>query len=67
MKKDSNQNTYEDVANMRITYKKDKKVISFQAYKNAETDSLHIGPEIEVKNKEVILELIEALCKLAKG
>jgi|ADurb_Gel_01_Slu_FD_contig_21_635172_length_667_multi_3_in_0_out_0_2 hypothetical protein len=75
MKQDGNGNIFEDVANIRITYKKQSNrtadkdwaetdVLSFRAYKNADTDALHMGAEVTLKNKETILELIEALCRL---
>lgn len=75
MTKDSSNNIYENVGNMRITYKQqsnrntekdwaDTDVLSFRAYKNADTDALHMGAELTLKNKETILELIEALCRL---
>lgn len=75
MQKDSSNNNYEDIGNIRVTYKKqsnrdaekdqaDTDVISFRAYKNADTDALHMGAELTLKNKETILELIEALCRL---
>lgn len=75
MAKDSSNNIYENVGNIRVTYKKqnnreaekdwaDTDVLSFRAYKNADTDALHMGAELTLKNKETILELIEALCRL---
>ncbi len=75
MRTDSNGNIFEDVSNIRITYKKQSNrpadkdwaetdVLSFRAYKNADTDALHMGAEITLKNKETILELIEVLCRL---
>ncbi len=75
MQKDSSDNIYENVGNIRITYKQQSNrdaekdwaetdVLSFRAYKNADTDSLHMGAELTLKNKETILELIEALCRL---
>ena len=75
MQKDSSDNVYENVGNIRITYKQqsnrdsekdwaDTDVLSFRAYKNADTDALHMGAELTLKNKETILELIEALCRL---
>lgn len=78
MKTDSSGNIYEDVANIRVTYKRqsnrtadkdwaDTDVLSFRAYKNSDTDSLHMGAELTLKNRETILELIEALCKLYRS
>lgn len=75
MEQDGSGNYYEDVANIRITYKKQSNrtadkdwaetdVLSFRAYKNADTDALHMGAEVTLKNRETILELIEALCRL---
>ena len=75
MQKDNSDNVYENVGNIRITYKQqgnrdsekdwaDTDVLSFRAYKNADTDALHMGAELTLKNKETILELIEALCRL---
>jgi len=75
MPKDSSNNIYENVGNIRITYKQQNNrdaekdwaetdVLSFRAYKNADTDALHMGAELTLKNKETILELIEALCRL---
>lgn len=75
MQKDSSDNIYENVGNIRITYKQQSNrdaekdwaetdVLSFRAYKNADTDALHMGAELTLKNKETILELIEALCRL---
>lgn len=66
---------YEKVGNIRITYiqqknrepKKDwagSDVLSFRAYKNADSDALHMGAELKLKDRETILELIEALCRL---
>ena len=54
MTKDSSNNIYENVGNIRITYKQqsnrnaekdwaDTDVLSFRAYKNADTDALHMG------------------------
>jgi hypothetical protein len=78
MKTDGSGNIYEDVANIRVTYKRqsnrtaekdwsDTDVLSFRAYKNSDTDSLHMGAELTLKNRETILELIEALCKLYRS
>jgi hypothetical protein len=75
MTKDSSNNIYENVSNIRITYKQQSNrvaekdwaetdVLSFRAYKNADTDALHMGAELTLKSKETILELIEALCRL---
>ena len=75
MKKDGNGNIFENVSNIRITYKKqsdrevekdwaETDVLSFRAYKNAESDSLHMGAEVSLLNRDTILELIEALCRL---
>ena len=75
MTKNSSNNIYENVGNIRITYKQqsnrnaekdwaDTDVLSFRAYKNADTDALHMGAELTLKNRETILELIEALCRL---
>ena len=75
MQKDSSDNIYENVGNIRITYKQQSNrdaekdwaetdVLSFRAYKNADTDALHMCAELTLKNKETILELIEALCRL---
>lgn len=75
MKKDNGGNYFEDVANIRVTYKKQKDrdakknwaetdVLSFRAYKNVNTNALHMGAEITLKGKETVLELIEALCRL---
>jgi hypothetical protein len=75
METDSNGNIFENVANIRITYKKrsnrtadkdwsETDVLSFRAYKNEDTDSLHMGAEVTLKSKETILELIESLCRL---
>ncbi|MBK8774742.1 MAG: hypothetical protein IPM10_07955 [Chitinophagaceae bacterium] len=78
MKTDGSGNIYEDVANIRVTYKRqsnrtadkdwaDTDVLSFRAYKNSDTDSLNMGAELTLKNRETILELIEALCKLYRS
>ncbi|MBS1649958.1 MAG: hypothetical protein JSR09_09670 [Bacteroidetes bacterium] len=78
MRTDGSGNIYEDVANIRVTYKRqsnrtadkdwaDTDVLSFRAYKNSDTDSLHMGAELTLKNRETILELIEALCKLYRS
>ena len=75
MTKDSSNNIYENVGNIRITYKQqsnrnaekdwaDTDVLSFRAYKNEDTDALHMGAELTLKNRETFLELIEALCRL---
>lgn len=75
MKQDGNGNIFEDVANIRITYKKQSNrtadkdwaetdVLSFRAYRGGDNDALHMGAEVALKNKETILELIEALCRL---
>jgi len=77
MAKDSSDNIYENIGNIRITYKKksnretdkdwaDGDVLSFRAYKNADTDALHMGAELKLKDRETIIELIEALCRLYK-
>jgi hypothetical protein len=78
MRTDGSGNIYEDVANIRVTYKRqsnrtadkdwaDTDVLSFRAYKNSNTDALHMGAELTLKNRETILELIEALCKLYRS
>jgi len=75
MPKDSSNNDYEDVGNIRVTYKKQSNrdsekdwantdVISFRAYRGEDKSSLHMGPELILTNKETILELIETLCRL---
>ncbi len=75
MKLDKNGNPFENVSNIRITYKtqsnrvtktnwSETDVLSFRAYKNAETDALHMGAELIIEDKETIIELIGALCKL---
>jgi len=75
---DGNGNLFEKVANIRITYKKQSNinaeknwaetdVLSFRSYKNEDTDSLNMGPELTLKNKDTILELIEALCRLYRS
>lgn len=72
---DSSGNIYEDVGNIRVTYKKqsnrsadkdwsDTDVLSFRAYKNSDSDALHMGAELTLQNRATILELIEALCRL---
>ena len=61
---DSSGNVFEKVNNIRITYKKADNVLSFRAYKNADTNSLHIGAELDLKDEGTMLELIEALCRL---
>ena len=78
MRTDSNGNVYEDVSNIRVTYKKqsnrsadkdwsDTDVLSFRAYKNSNSDSLHMGAELTLQNRETIVELIEALCRLYRS
>lgn len=78
MAKDSSNNIYENVGNIRITYKQqgnrdsekdwaDNDVLSFRAYKNADTDALHMGAELRLKDRETIIELIEALCRLYRA
>lgn len=78
MTTDSNGNIYENVANIRVTYKKqgnrssDKDwagtdTLSFRAYKNNNSDALHMGAELTLQSKDTILELIEALCKLYRN
>lgn len=75
---DSKGNIYEDVANIRVTYKKqsnrtadkdwsDTDVLSLRAYKNSNSDSLHMGAELTLQNRETIIELIEALCRLYRS
>lgn len=75
---DSSGNNYEDVGNIRVTYKKqsnrsadkdwsDTDVLSFRAYKNSNSDALHMGAELTLQNRETILELIEALCRLYRS
>ena len=72
---DKNGNLYEDVGNIRVTYKKqddrdeskdwsETDVLSFRAYKNSDSDALHMGAELTLINDETILELIEALCRI---
>jgi hypothetical protein len=78
MRTDSSGNIYEDVGNIRVTYKKqsnrssdkdwsDTDVLSFRAYKNSSSDSLHMGAELTLQNRETIVELIEALCRLYRS
>lgn len=78
MSKDGNGNLYENVGNIRVTYKKqsdrdeskdwsETDVLSFRAYKGSDTDGLHMGAELTLKNDETILELIEALCRLYRA
>lgn len=78
MSKDGNGNLYENVGNIRVTYKKQSNrdeskdwsetdVLSFRAYKGSDTDALHMGAELTLKNDETILELIEALCRLYRA
>ena len=75
MEIDSKGNQYEEVSNIRITYVSQQSrteinnwsegdVLRIQAYRNLEEKSLHIGPEIDLRSRSTILELIEALCRL---
>jgi hypothetical protein len=66
MKTDSSNNVYEKVSNIRVTYKRREKRISFRAYKNANSNSLHIGAELILKDKDTISQLIETLCRLQR-
>jgi hypothetical protein len=74
---DSKGNQYENISNIRITYvsqqsRTDVKnwsegdVLRIQAYKSegADSNSLHMGAELDLRSPSVILELIESLCRL---
>jgi len=65
--KDSSENTYFDVANIRITalrqtWDNDKPGLRVQAYKG-KGDALFQGAELPVPDKETAYELIKAIAK----
>jgi hypothetical protein len=70
MQQDNNGNNFENIGNIRITYKKQtdtgNDILSFRAYKDAETNSLHLGAELVLESQEKFIELIETLCRLYK-
>lgn len=77
---DSKGNQFEKVSNIRITYVSEHSrstinnwtegdVLRIQAYKSEgdESNSLHIGPELDLHTPSTILELIESLCRLYRA
>lgn len=75
MEKDNKGNIYENVGNIRITYKRQEDriestdwsetdVLGFRAYKGSDSDALHMGAELSLKDSQTIIELIETLCRL---
>ncbi|TYP95423.1 hypothetical protein LX73_0726 [Fodinibius salinus] len=77
MPTDEKGNQFVEVSNVRVTYvsKKSRKgikdwskgdVLRIQAYRG-NGNALHQGPELDLKEPDTILELIEALSRLIRG
>lgn len=77
MPKDEKGNQFVNVSNIRITYVSkssrlgiknwsDGDVLRIQAYRG-KGEALYQGPELDLKEADTILELIEALVRLTRG
>ncbi|MCH2450262.1 MAG: hypothetical protein MK198_08955 [Gracilimonas sp.] len=77
MPKDKKGNQFVSVSNIRITYVSKQSrssvkdwsegdVLRIQSYRG-NGEALNIGPELDLKEPDTILELIEALTRLIRG